>query len=332
MVKLYAPGTGLNDATRFYTDIIISAFENLGYNVVSVDNVANINYDDIVLTISMGRCEEIIKRKPKKIIHWFQGILPEECFLQKKNYLKKIKWYIIESLIDKHVLTKSDFNFFVSQTMVEHYQKKYGYKKDNYYIMPCFNLRLNEDAFQREKYNKPTFVYAGSLSEWQCFPQTVKLFSEIKKQLPAAEFTIFTQEKEKASKILQKYNIDAIVDYVPYQQLSQEMKKFKYGFIIRKDIEINRVATPTKMNSYLSDGIIPIYTDVIGYYKQNMSNMKYSIPLQPKSLQGLKKLFEFENKGIDRDLLLSEYKEIFDVCYNREFYVKQITRKLTEIL
>jgi hypothetical protein len=143
--------------------------------------------------------------------------------------------------------------------------------------------------------------------------------------------TIYTKEHDKAKELLHKYGIEANIKYVPYEQLNNEIKDYKYGFIIREDIEVNRVATPTKMNSYLANGIIPIYTDVVGAYKENISKMRFSIPLEPVTNNGIEKLYELENVEILGNAVLNEYKGLFADYYNREKYVKLLADLLAAI-
>lgn len=52
---------------------------------------------------------------------------------------------------------------------------------------------------------------------------------------------------EQAKEIVENAGLNNIeIRNVPYQELPAEMKKFKYGFLIRDNHALNRVATPTK--------------------------------------------------------------------------------------
>lgn len=42
--------------------------------------------------------------------------------------------------------------------------------------------------------------------------------------------------------------------------MKQEMKKAKFVFCIREDIAGNHVATPTKLSSYVCNGVFPVYS------------------------------------------------------------------------
>lgn len=328
MTKIFLYPGDRNDATIYYLEIIADALRLNGERVEFVEEVKDINKCDKILSIIPKSFWSIIRRRIKgEIIYWFQGIVPEEISYYNYSIVKRFVHKIAYTLVEYLILKKSTFNFFVSNTMVNHYQKKYGYKKENYFVMPCFNQPLLKEAFVDTKYEQPTFVYTGNLAKWQCFEPMVVLFSKIKQQIPSASLTIYTKDKENAKVILNKYHVEAEIKYVPYNQLAQEIKKFKYGFILREDNVVNNVATPTKMNSYLASGIIPIYTDVIGAYKENLSGLEYAIPLTVGN-QGLEKLLVLENKKLKASDILHEYTTVFTKYYNRDYYVKAIAERL----
>lgn len=320
-----------NDATLYYLDIIKDAIQLAGNDVEYIDSLYSINYDDIVVEITPKAYWKIRKlNKAKRKIHWFQGVTPEEVDFYEMPWIKKLLSKIRYSIFERMILKRSDFNFFVSNTMLSHYKQKYGYNKNNYFVMPCFNQPLLDKAFYDEKYLRPTFVYTGNLAKWQCFEPMVALFLQIKKNLPNATLAIYTKDSERAKVILSKYGVEAEIKYVPYQQLSEEIMQYKYGFILREDNIVNNVATPTKMNSYLASGIIPIYTDVVGAYKENLSGLYYAVPVKTDN-KGIEKLYELEKQIIKSCDVLNEYKAVFDSYYNKQKYVEQIAKVITKL-
>ena len=317
------------DATLFYMDIIKKA-------VIRAGDEARDSYSfdfpqgrDIV-ALSPTILRHIRKLKPRTLSVWFQGVGGVEYLHYGEcGRLKRIERYIVLSIYEWIALKKATLNFFVSRRMLEYYQKKFGYNNDNYVIMPCFNDQLKEDSFYNEKYKKPTFVYAGNLAKWQCFPQMIDLYKKIKEHLPQAELTIYTPDQEDALKILEQKGVEAIIKYVPYLQLAEEIKGFKYGFLIREDDLVNNVATPTKMCNYLSNGIIPIFSNVIGDFKDEFRDLTYAIPLG-NNLEGLEKLYELEDVEIDAKDVVNDYQTIFDKYYSEEFYINQIAQKIRQ--
>lgn len=322
----------LNDATKYYVGIIAKAFERKGFDIVYTHKVKDIHKDDFVLTIVLHSFFYVLFRKKKYSMFWFQGIVTSEIPFFKCNRIITLFKIIAYTILEHIALKKNNFNFFVSDAMVDFYRKNRNYKKDNYLIMPCFNQKIEEPAFYNEKYDKPTFVYAGALIGWQCFPQTIQLFKKIQEKIPETELTIYTKEQKEAKRILRKYQVVATVKYVPYQQLNKELQQYKYGFIIREDIDVNNVATPTKMNSYMAVGIIPIYTNIVGTFKENLSHLEYAVPIDISSQKidveklDLQKLYDLENKKIKAEDVLNEYNKVFETFYSEEYYIEKMTK------
>lgn len=331
MFKIYVPST--RNSVDYYVRVIKMSIESIGEPVEWVDNVDTISKEDIVVTIEPIDAYRAWKKKPKKLIFWFQGVIPEQVkYYSKRN--KIVVWgaTLWCNIIEWYMLKKSDFNFFVSKAMLNHYRRKYGYKGDNYLIMPCFNTKLETSAFTDEKYAKPKFLYSGNSLGWQCFPEIVKLYKQIKETIiPDAELLVLSNDHINMEAELRKQGVEAEVKYVPYTQFADEVKDVKYGFLVRHDNAVNNVATPTKMSSYLGNGIIPIFSNVIGDFKEELSDLKYAIPLGPK-YEGLEKLKEIESKTISGESVLEDFKIIFSQYYNTDYYIKIIGEQFKSML
>ena len=253
MYKFYLQDGDLNEATSYYIDIISRALLQQGEQVEKVFSLKLISPTDKVITIQSKAFFRVWLKNPKQyIINWYQGIVPEEamCMFEDSlfKYARKYLWRFLEYFS----LCKAKGNIFVSEAMWRHYQHIYGYDKSNYCIMPCFNQELDLRQFTAEKYATPSFVYAGSLSRWQCIDRTLLLFKDIHALFPQATLTLLTKEKEKAISLCHKYGVKAEIKFVASSELQQVLGAYKYGFIVRDDIAVNNVATPTKMNSYMA--------------------------------------------------------------------------------
>ena len=320
-----------NDATREYINILKDAVTE-AFGITEIKTIYSVDYaddDDIFIVISP---QAIIKNKlfltkKRKYIYWFQGVAPEEVRFLFKGLYTHIKAFIFQ-YTEKYVLKNARQILFVSEKLHQHYKAKYGYNKNNYMIMPCFNQVLDESAFVESKYKTPKFVYAGSMAQWQCPEETISLFSEIKKSIPEATFTILTADQEQARKLLSQSNTEAEVKYIPLKDLPTEMAKYKYGFLLREKMIINEVSTPTKMNSYIASGVIPIFSDVIGDFKDVFRSLKYSVACDNDYDGIIKKILEIENINIDSKDILNEYQSIFKSYYNRDAYVSSIAKRL----
>ena len=140
--------------------------------------------------------------------------------------------------------------------------------------------------------------------------------------------TILTAEIEKANISLAEKQIQHFdIKYIPLEELEIELSKYKYGFLIRKTSVINYVATPTKMNSYLSVGLIPIFTDAVGDFNEKIYLKEYELKLSGdiNIEKAVQKILEFENNiNINSENYYNTVENIFDNYYNDDKYIKLI--------
>ena len=145
--------------------------------------------------------------------------------------------------------------------------------------------------------------------------------------IPDAKLMIYSGDKEIVQAELNKQGVQAEIRFVHYTKLNEEIKQFKYGFLIRKDNVVNNVATPTKMSSYLGNGIIPIFSNVIGDFKQELGKVRYSLPLGT-NYEGLDKLADIEKQIITGDDVKKDFKQVFVQYYNESYYIDVISEKI----
>lgn len=328
-IVFYLPKDALFEATIYYCNLIKRAILILpkSFEVVYVDQLSDISQDDIVITIRIDDPFKLFG-KCKKIIHWFQGIAPEERLLANENSfysrLASFKYMIMEYIL----IRKVDLPFFVSEAMRTHYERKYKFKlSERFVLMPCYNIALDENSFfVNQKYEQPNFVYAGGILKWQCIEETLSVFKAFKDRVPQATLTILTKDKEKALSLVKIIDCEDVdVKFIPLELLQSELSRYKYGFLLRKDHVVNKVSTPTKMNSYLSAGIIPIYTSAVQAFEQNIDLGDFELKFDTLDIEEIvSNLILMENKTIDASTVLMKYKKVFENFYNDEFYINKI--------
>ena len=328
-LKFYSLKAEINDATQYYVETILLAFKKQGYEVMSVSDTKQITKNDLVLVITMKSFIKVYLHQPRQqIVMWFQGVVPEEARMQFKGHWSAAFRYRFWSVCERWILRRSNFLFFVSDAMIEHFKRKYHIQDlPPHYIMPCFNLPINEKAFKFSgKYSSPTFVYAGSLSAWQCIDQTLDLWTRIQQAIPKSHFVLLTGEKEKAHQLVNKYGLRSVeVKYVPMKDMGDELAKYKYGLLLREDNIVNRVATPTKLNSYMAAGVIPIFSDVIQAFAKVLSDVKYLLPVGNLESENIvSRLRNMESKNIVADDVRKEFEKVFVHYYSRPYHIEQI--------
>ncbi len=314
----------VKDATKTYLEILSEALTGGSSDLRITKNLKDVKPVDYVITFTVTDFLKLKVNRPRiKIIHWFQGIIPEEAKLKTGSKAQ----YFAFNFLERFTLKFASFNFFVSEEMKNHYQKKYGFNKQNYFIMPCFNGVIQQkNKFLEKNYTLPKFVYIGSMATWQCVDQVLQVFKLVQDKLPQARLTLLTAQTEKAKQKCKQYQITATIDYVPLDELDKELLKYKYGFLLRENIAVNRVATPTKMSTYLASGVIPIFTNVIKAFN-TFDAVKNQIKIKEASLEKIAdQIIEFEREPINKKELYQEYQKIFEEYYKKEIYISEIKK------
>lgn len=328
-IIFYYDKRSLNDATIYYVKLIEESSLSLGIETCHCTKLNNVIKGDVILTISEKYfCMAKFRYPFYKTIFWAQGIAPEEYLLTRSNILV----YWLKTAMEFLAVKFSTILFVVSNKMVENFKSKYRYYRTNYLTMPCYNLNYIPGLAIsiQERYKQPRFVYAGNLATWQCVEETLQIFKRIKQSIPAASLTLLVKEQKQAIALIEKYEMkDVIIKYVSLKDLQNELTKYKYGFIIRDDTLVNNVATPTKMNSYLASAIIPIYTDTIDSFIENIDLGEFTLCLKSKSSIDEKgqAILDFEKIVIDPIEFDKKIRSIFDKYYNDELYKQQIKEK-----
>lgn len=328
--QVYLTKSDINDATSYYIYLIKKAIVKNNDSVNTISDIRNIDPDSIVVVANAkSHFKVLLRNRQQKTLCWYQGVMPEELAVNYKRYDKYLK-ILLWTFFERTSLRNTNFSLFVSESMKQHYGAKYGYVSSNNYVMPCFNSNLNKDSFLSfRKYEAANFVYAGSMSKWQCIEEMLTLYKIIEREFPKVSLTILTSDRSTATQLTDKYNIKNLtIDYVSYNNISTVLSSYKYGFILRDDITMNRVATPTKMNTYLANGIIPIYSDCVQAFRENLYNLQYQIVVRSyEETIGLLKRFEsfrLDPEDVYQDFL----KNAFSKFYSARHHVNKLAEKL----
>lgn len=315
------------EVTKVYTSIICDALIHLGIsiNVVSSLKKDRNNKRKGIIVVRTGDAWRAKKCRYGYIITWIQGVAPEETWLS----LRKISRYLYVLLLEKLGIVSTDFVFYCSEKMLQHYSKCFFKKNDNYYIMPCFNEEIDENVFEQKNYSKNIFVYIGGMDRWQCFKETVQLFKRIEQTIPNCLFKVFARDKEMAKKILISETIKNFeVDYVGQDELKDKLKAAKFGFCIRKNIEVNRVATPTKLSNYVSEGIIPIYSRCLNDFYSISKNNIYALCADDDDF--MQKLTNLCTNVVNNKSVLDVFKHCYQNHYSKNYHLKMIIDKFNK--
>lgn len=204
--------------------------------------------------------------KGKKIILDVHGIVPEEL----RFMGNKFRSYFF-SCLERKAIGVSNILIAVTKSMKVFYQEKYPDAIFKIEVIPIQTTKKqildnNELEFLKSKYSiskeDVVFIYSGNCQEWQ---NIELMLHNIKKliHIKNFKFLILTGELNKMKRLIfnELGNMpfdNLFIDSVSPGELPKYYSIAHYGFVLRDDHPLNKVANPTKIVDYMMYGIIPI--------------------------------------------------------------------------
>lgn len=194
----------------------------------------------------------------------FHGVVPEEFEFQGDVSNSKIY-----NEIEKEAVLRSDHIIVVTDAMRKHIESKYHPMGTGKFIsLPIFHDLKIFNSTKPYLKDKPVIVYAGGLQKWQQVPKMIDAIRETHNFIQYKFLCPQPQEFIKMLPEVLKDNPALEVDSRPFTEITQVYRTSHYGFILREDILVNRVACPTKLIEYLAMGVVPILeSEEIGDFK-----------------------------------------------------------------
>lgn len=107
-------------------------------------------------------------------------------------------------------------------------------------------------------------VYSGGLAPYQCFPETVRLFTGFHAREPASRLLLVTPDPAQAEPYLRGLPRGCFrVVSASFDQVNGYLNAADAAFMLRQPTATNRVAAPTKFAEYGLAGLPVIMTDAV---------------------------------------------------------------------
>lgn len=216
-------------------------------------------HNGLLLFPFLSKCDN------KNITMDIHGVVPEEL-----KFSGKVLRSYIYSFVEKKLFSKLNNAVAVTKSMVDYYLSKYPKANQiNYIVKPIYpknSIRKNNENKLKSvkiKYNISNsdviFIYSGNTQKWQNIDLMVKCMESMNNKKYV--FFILTQRPDVINNKIQHlldngYRI--FVESVDPSDLPAYYELAHYGFMLRDDVIVNKVASPTKMIEYLGYGITPI--------------------------------------------------------------------------
>ncbi|HIF9354876.1 TPA: hypothetical protein ACX6RJ_002910 [Photobacterium damselae] len=245
-----------------------------------------------------------IKRNGIKVpvYYDFRGAVFAESYLRNKSFIRSLILLIMEF----YIYHTSDYRATVSISYAGWLRKWFrGSRK--IYSVPCC---IDEATvfFNPEKLTGNKFVYVGGASKYQNIEMMVKLLESLSRKRQV-ELTIISNHSDKIREIIGSQS-SFKVDYLSLQQseVSDHLRKYDFGFILRDDLLLNRVSSPIKVLEYTSAGVTPIITPYVGDYSKMLLDRKIAICVDGNLTWGM--IDEFYNDDTLRSRLY-EFSKLY---------------------
>lgn len=180
----------------------------------------------------------------KNIITDLHGAVPDELEMYGQN--KRAKLY---SWIESKVLYHSYKIIAVTEAMENYYTDKYPFTKGKFL---CISIFSKMKTLQETNRKENGVIYSGGTQKWQCI--------DIMKDLIANTYdiynwTILTGDPGCFRNLNQS---KIILKSVKPEEVQKYYGQNSFGIVLREDSIVNRVACPTKLIEYISNGLIPV--------------------------------------------------------------------------
>jgi glycosyltransferase involved in cell wall biosynthesis len=207
----------------------------------------------------------------------------EELFIKESGLINQ-RYKKFSLFLEKFVINNSECIISVSEGLEEHWLKDFPDYAGKKAIVPCavdlnyFPLSARDRKKNREKFgiedNQPIFLYAGSAKFYQRIDLVISLYKAIAESNKLARFLLIipSSDVEKVQELvkLQKSDLVEKIEIIStkHDDIHKLMQIADFGILIRDDILINNVASPTKFGEYLSMGL-PVIASPYVYQVKN---------------------------------------------------------------
>lgn len=266
---------------------------------------------------------DIGKFKPEKstFIVDFHGDSVAEAKFKNNNLPNWFTKYLLKA--QKESLNYADHVIAVSENLIKILEKNTDQKIINYTIISCGvdlkRFQTTEKFKLKNKEDKIIIGYLGGLTKWQNIEAVLDITIELHNMNRKIFFVLFTNSiidntVQQKLDILGKENF--YIKALKFAEVPKFLKLLDAGFLIRDNLSLNIVSSPTKTAEYLAAGIPVICTQFSGDYQKSIRHGKEgfvlkNIYLNPKEVKYLNSyLINIkENRGKYRKLCSAAAKK-----------------------
>jgi len=231
----------------------------------------------------------------------------------------------IYTYFERNAIKRANYMQCVSSPLKE-YIFKYFLRDDVEVVNSCVEKKRFQNCRQNREKNRASlgiqpgdivFLFLGGLYSYQEVDFMFSLWDRVARLIKNSKFLFYTSTKNydtiKNNPLLSDIPSDrVIIKSVVYEDVPEHIAIADFGFLLRKDILLNRVASPVKFAEYLAAGLGVITSPGIGDFSKIVERHKVGCLVKVGNLEGGMQsisnlLDQFER---DRSSFSSRAKEI----------------------
>ena len=214
--------------------------------------------------------------KKTKLIIDFHGAVPEEYAYENPTTFDRKKYERAEKG-ELFLANSADYMICQSEEMKCHLSRKYGANSERISVYKCgvdmelFKILPQERIEKRKELgidnNDMVFVYSGGMHRWQRIADTLSIFDQYHAQNVNSKMLVLTRDQKNLDRIINENNLSHLKDSIISISLTiNEVPKYlnvaDVAFLLRDNVVMNAVASPTKLGEYLACGLPVVTTEV----------------------------------------------------------------------
>ena len=213
---------------------------------------------------------------------------------------------------ERKLIKKTDRVFCVSNALKDYYKKKYEIKKDKFSVFP--GAADSELFFYDENLRNSTrkdlnldpddilVVYSGRLEmKWEIPDKIINFFKDLNSKDSKFKLLLVTPDVELANDLINEKDLKDLV-YVKKVELidvNKYLNAADIGLLLREDIPMNNVASPTKFAEYLMAGLPVIVSHGVYDFANDIDKTGYGTVVS-----GLDNISQKEHEKLLKSLAL----------------------------
>ena len=200
--------------------------------------------------VNVEMCQLLVRSGVRTV--WdVHGSVPEE-FEMYGNELGRDIANEVEGFFFRH----ADRIVVVNHATEKHLREKYGETQAEFVVLPILNTGLSDTSALALTDRGDSVIYCGGVQKWQNIALMQSIMQETADRI---RYHVLVPDP-KAFLESWEGNIpeSVIVESKAPEEVGAVYDRYQYGFLLRDESVVNRVACPTKLLEYILHGIIPI--------------------------------------------------------------------------